>query len=653
VEKDPESGGFGRYCTGIRKVLKAFELSSGGLYDGLRALTFQIVGRLVKEAQDDEFVAAYVEKTVSVTPVPCVIPVNQFMSGPQGGLVAEISVGGSCWSVDCSPCGRFIAAGAGEDVVVLDVASRRTVGRLRGHSDLVTGVKFVMSSKLVSCSSDESVMVWDWKCSSAPVMTLTGHTDRINDVCVSRDGKHVFSVSDDKTLKVWDMGTGLQSKEVVQRCGVDSVCVCPAGRNVALGLDDGTVKVVDVDSAATIFESESAHTDTVRSVAFSPDGKVLATGSDDGTVRLWDATSWAPVGGRLQGHSDWVRCVSFSACGERVVSASDDGTVRLWSVEDAQCVGMSPKLNDLITSACFSADGTQVICGSWNGLVRMWDAELDVAQEEQVSRHGGDALCVAMSGDGSRVASGWDDGTVRLLDAESGNETGAPLQGHTDWVRCVAFSANGKQLVSGSDDRTLRVWDTATGALTGRPLEGHTDWVTCVAFSSDGLRIISGGSDGTIRIWDRETQAQIGDVMEGHSDWVTAVAESSDAVHIVSRDRTGETIIWDRQWRKIVWRSSDEACGASDGLSAAEAERVIRRCGEDTVAHLWPDCFERFCAELYVEGSVLRSNLVGPDTALGVLPGEPRDWKYSTQHKVFVAALWAQGVALCSLRGRA
>jgi hypothetical protein len=49
--------------------------------------------------------------------------------------------------------------------------------------------------------------VWSLE-SGEQVRQLDGHTNRVFSVCVTADGKHVVSGSDDKTVRVWSLENG-------------------------------------------------------------------------------------------------------------------------------------------------------------------------------------------------------------------------------------------------------------------------------------------------------------------------------------------------------------------------------------------------------------------------------------------------------------
>ncbi|KAG2064687.1 WD40 repeat-like protein [Suillus decipiens] len=107
---------------------------------------------------------------------------------------------------------------------------------------------------------------------------------------ISPDGCHIVSGSLDKTIRVWDMGTGkpLGAPLEGHTAGVNTVVISSDGNRIVSGSDDQTVRVWDMKTGKAVGPPFRGHTAVVWSVAISRDGKRIVSGSKDTTIRVWD-----------------------------------------------------------------------------------------------------------------------------------------------------------------------------------------------------------------------------------------------------------------------------------------------------------------------------------------------------------------------------
>jgi WD40 repeat protein len=166
---------------------------------------------------------------------------------------------------------------------------------------------------LASASVDETVKLWGTG-TGAVLQTLEGHSDWVNAVAFSPDGKLLASASIDETVKLWDTGTG------------------------------------------SVLQTLEGHSNWVNAVAFSPDGKLLASASVDKTVKLWD-TGTGSVLQTFEGHSDYVNAVAFSPDGKLLASASSDKTVKVWDAGTG-AVLQTLEVDATVQTLSFSDEGT-------------------------------------------------------------------------------------------------------------------------------------------------------------------------------------------------------------------------------------------------------------------------------------------------------
>lgn len=147
-------------------------------------------------------------------------------------------------------------------------------------------IEYSPDGSLVAVITHGDVWIYDAK-TGEELNLLTGqHTDRVFDATYSPDGKTLATVSFDKTVRLWDVDTGRNTRTLM------------------------------------------GHTEQVYTVAYSPDSKTLATGGYDKVVHLWDAYTGKKLR-TLKGHTESLKFVGYALNGSVIVSAGSDRTIRL------------------------------------------------------------------------------------------------------------------------------------------------------------------------------------------------------------------------------------------------------------------------------------------------------------------------------------
>ena len=92
-------------------------------------------------------------------------------------------------------------------------------------------------------------------------------------------------------MRVWDVDGSDRETPVFQiEDGVTTVAISPDGRYVAAGSLDKSVRVWDVQTGMLVerLDGMDGHRDSVYSVAFAPSGRELVSGSLDKTIKMWE-----------------------------------------------------------------------------------------------------------------------------------------------------------------------------------------------------------------------------------------------------------------------------------------------------------------------------------------------------------------------------
>jgi WD40 repeat protein len=241
-----------------------------------------------------------------------------------------------------SPDGKTLLSGNPTGIKFWNPDSHRLLAALASPDDVLDFALSPDGGTLASIAGTSHTAITLWNVASRSYgigEELTGHSEFINGVAFSPDGKILASSSDDETIILWDVASRQPIGKPLVGHGdfVTSVAFSPDGKTLASGGWDKRVFLWDITSRRPIGEPLRPQGHDVKAVAFSPDGRTLAVGGAEndnggGQISLWDVPSRSSPSTPLRGHFAFASSLAFSPEGRTLVSGGDD-VIIIWEVD--------------------------------------------------------------------------------------------------------------------------------------------------------------------------------------------------------------------------------------------------------------------------------------------------------------------------------
>jgi WD40 repeat protein len=290
---------------------------------------------------------------------------------------------------------------------------------------------------------------------------LRGHTDRINRIAWSPDGRYLASPSDDKSIRIWDVERG--------------ECV-------------------------TVLKDQKV----VYSVAWSKDGNELASGNENGEIIVYRAdlevkNKGVSIAWKYREHNNKVTGLSWSPTDQKLASSAIGETeVFIWDGRKGILQNKLPYHSQSIPFVEWSPNGEFLASGTWE-YINIFDVNNWTYFRLNTPNVGfnfvtwsNNSKFLASATSGSDSIHIWDVTAKRLI---------IQLEGHTSAIENAMFSADGSLLASISSDNSVRIWRTDIWRSVAILKElAHT--FEGLAFHPHLPRLATLGETGTaIRIW--------------------------------------------------------------------------------------------------------------------------------------------------------
>jgi WD40 repeat protein len=337
-----------------------------------------------------------------------------------------------------------------------------------------------------------------------------GHQAIIRDVIFTKDGKHLVSASEDKTVRVWDVKTGKTVRILRTQIGkgpdgkIYAAALSPDNKWLALGgypsrwgirlMDFKTGKIVGL---------LKGHSNVIFGLSFSKDNSLLISGSADKSARIWDVKTGQTLH-ILKGHKDHIYAVAFSLDSSFAVTGSDDHTLKLWNVSSGALIKTLRGHDDKVVSVAFTPDGKYILSNSYDKTIRLWDGNTGnfIKIFATLDSNGGN---LSISNDGRYVLTGIGEDCSRtqcnIFSIPSGKKI-SEFNKHKNLILATDISPGISPEISsssfiaatgGGDEKEIYLWDLKTGKEKAK-MVGNGQIVWSVGFAKDGKSIAWGNT---------------------------------------------------------------------------------------------------------------------------------------------------------------
>ena len=367
----------------------------------------------------------------------------------------------------------------------------------KGHSNMIQAVVLSRNGRMVMTGSeDETARLWDVS-SGQMVRSFVGFTIHgPHALAFGPEGQVV--IGDRRTVGVYDATTGREIRSINVRDS-ERFVVSPDGRVLATAGGTVATKIELWDLTTGLELSQDPAGSLALPLAFSPDGRRLVTqrrvAGVHGSVTVWEAATGKKI--KTVDHSGEVQTAALSPDGRMLALQAADRTIVVKDVDTSRVLQQFSLAQSQDTGRTtgfrFSPDSRLLATADSENLVRLWD--LHTGREFKAYR----GTAVDFGDDGKTLVVGVMDGTPLLRNLESGTETKFSSGGTTAIVD-LAVTTDGRKALVAMEDGTVKLWDLTTGQIL-RSIAGPAE--SSIAISRiGGLLATAGGGDGSAAVWE-------------------------------------------------------------------------------------------------------------------------------------------------------
>jgi WD40 repeat protein len=470
--------------------------------------------------------------------------------------------------------GNF-ATGSNDRRVGLFDMNEYKIHYFEGHEDYVRCVRFSNDGKLVfSASDDRRIKAWNVDKKTLDY-TLEGHDGYVYSLCVFPSGKFIASGSGDKQVKVWDLGLRKEESSFENHSSnVNALCLSENEEILFSGSDDYSIAAVDVNSKKLIC-SMTGHSSSITNLALH-NNVLFSTTSDE--IKNWLINEKKEIFS-FRWRTDCPSYLALSPDENYLAGSFSEGAVRIYDFKQGKFLETFQPLGSSAPRLAFTEDSKSLLLAVQNSNIIVWDIEHKQGHElpgtNTCSRY------VKFSPDFSLIATFSDDNKAIVWNWTE-KKILHTLEGHSSYSQAMIFSPDNKFLFVGTDDGAVFKWNLETSE--NHQFKDHGSSVKGLAISPSRNLLISGAHDKKVCFYDLQKNELIKSE-EKHNDWIRTMAITKDEKFVISAGDDKVLVIWDLDTKEESFRMEGHSNYIYDIAVSSDNNRIFSGAGDKCILH--------------------------------------------------------------------
>jgi WD40 repeat protein len=407
----------------------------------------------------------------------------------------------------------------------------------------------------------------------AELVIRQGHKEAIKMVAYSPTGKHIYSASEDKSIKMWDVATGIDLNTFnAHEAGVNCIYLSKDGKTLLSGDKNGKIILWNA-LTGEVLTSIDGHEGGVHTAKLSTDGQMIVSGGEDELLKLWTLAGDSIK--TIRGFSAPIKNLAISPSGDRIVTGGGKNNApEVKLVDPEKGVILADALDSYkgsgaaIAYAKVMMTGFAVIGNVANGRIGKGMTTIFIMSYSNMefSDDGKNILSSLninlpfMAAKGEEKDTGNASVTISSL-TEDRNKF-APLNKPVSWPlnnsRGVAVYNQDQTKIIVNESRSIKVYDVDIAAFpeagnkeaaryippVSKEIKNITKNTNWLSLSPDYRTVVTSDVDRKMKLYDFESGRKIRD-LEGYVQPALAVDVLPDGKHILVGSADRNMTMWD------------------------------------------------------------------------------------------------------------